>query len=310
MKNNNSGKINQTNDIKESKAIRRNPKLTRSEQIERTLITGYRKKIWNRFLEAINEYHMIADGDKIAVCISGGKDSMLLAKCFQELKAHGKFNFDVEYLVMNPGYAEENRQRIIENAKLLNIPITMFETHVFEHVEKIEKHPCFICAKMRRGHLYRKAKELGCNKIALGHHFDDVVETILIGLFYGAQYQTMMPKVKSTYHEGMELIRPLYLVREQDILSWVKKNELEFINCACKITKKEVDDANASKRAEVKQLVAELKKKYKNIDVNIFRSAQGVSLDTVLSYKLEGVEHNFLDDYYTRKRNIQNNENN
>ena len=186
---------------------KRNQKLTRVEQIERTLITGYRKKIWNRFLEAINEYQMIQDGDKIAVCVSGGKDSMLLAKCFQELKAHGKINFEIVYLMMNPGYSKEHKEKIQKNIEFLNIPITTFETHVFEHVEKIEKHPCFICAKMRRGHLYRKAKELGCNKIALGHHFDDVVETILIGMFYGAQYQTMMPKVMSTYHEGMELIR-------------------------------------------------------------------------------------------------------
>lgn len=284
---------------------KRNKKLTRVEQIERTLITGYRKKIWNRFLEAINEYQMIQDGDKIAVCVSGGKDSMLLAKCFQELKVHGKINFEVVYLMMNPGYSKEHEEKIQKNIELLNIPVTTFETRVFEHVDKIEKHPCFICAKMRRGHLYRKAKELGCNKIALGHHFDDVVETILIGMFYGAQYQTMMPKVMSTYHEGMELIRPLYLVREQDIISWMKKNELEFITCACKVTKKEIGDANASKRAEVKRLIAELKKKYKNIDVNIFRSAQSVSLDTVLSYKLEGKEHNFLDDYYTRERNIK-----
>lgn len=284
---------------------KRNQKLNKTEQIERTLITGYRKKIWNKFLEAINEYQMIQDGDKIAVCVSGGKDSMLLAKCFQELKAHGNIKFDVVYLMMNPGYSDENLEKIKTNIEILNIPVNVFETHVFEHVEKIEKHPCFICAKMRRGHLYRKAKELGCNKIALGHHFDDVVETILIGLFYGAQYQTMMPKVMSTYHEGMELIRPLYLVKEQDIISWVKKNELEFITCACKVTKKEEGDINASKRAEVKKLISELKKKYKNIDVNIFRSAQGVSLDTVISYKLEGKEHYFLDDYYTRKRNIK-----
>lgn len=291
-------------DTKGMKTERRNEKLSRCEQIERYLITSYRKKIWNRFLEAINEYQMIQDGDKIAVCISGGKDSMLLAKCFQELKAHGNLNFEVEYLVMNPGYAVENVNRIIENARTLNIPINMFKTHIFEHVEKIDKHPCFICAKMRRGHLYRKAKELGCNKIALGHHFDDVIETILIGLFYGSQYQTMMPKVKSTFHEGMELIRPLYLVRENDILSWVKKSELEFINCACSVTKKEEGDKNTSKRAEVKKLISDLKKNYKNVDINIFRSAQGVSLDTVLSYKLEGIEHSFLDDYYTRKRNV------
>ncbi len=275
------------------------------KEIERSLITSYRKKVWNKFLEAINEYEMIKDGDKIAVCISGGKDSMILAKCFQELKAHGNFNFELVFLSMDPGYEEEHAKKIVENAKLLNIPITTFKTHVFEHVDKIEKHPCFICAKMRRGHLYRKAKELGCNKIALGHHFDDVVETILVGMFYGAQYQTMMPKVLSTYHEGMEVIRPLYFVKEQDIISWTRKNELEFINCACKVTKKDDENKKNSKRAKVKALIKELKEDYKNVDVNIFRSAQGVSLDTVLSYKKEGVMYNFMDDYYTRKRNIE-----
>lgn len=279
--------------------------LQKHEEVERSLITSYRKKIWNRFLEAINEYEMIKPGDKIAVCISGGKDSMVLAKCFQELKAHGNIDFDVVFLSMDPGYEEKHAERVRANAELLNIPITVFKTHVLEHVDKIEKHPCFICAKMRRGHLYRKAKELGCNKIALGHHFDDVVETILVGMFYGAQYQTMMPKVLSTYHEGMEVIRPLYYVREQDIISWGKKNELEFITCACKVTKKAAEDKKDSKRAKVKELIKDLKQDYKNIDVNIFRSAQGVSLDTVISYKKEGELHHFMDDYYTRKRNIE-----
>lgn len=276
------------------------------QEIERSIITSYRKKIWNRFIEAINEYDMIQDGDKIAVCISGGKDSMLLAKCFQELEAHGRKNFEVVYIVMNPGYNEENKQKIIENAKLLNIPINMFETDIFEHVERIDKHPCFICARMRRGHLYKKAKELGCNKIALGHHFDDVIETVLMGMFYGAQMQTMMPKVLSTFHPGMELIRPLYLVREADILSWQKKHELEFIRCACKVTEKvNAEDDEKSKRAKMKKLIKELKKDYKNIDINIFRSAQNVNLDTVISYMVEGNTHHFLDDYYTRKRNVK-----
>ncbi len=279
--------------------------LKKYEEVERSLITSYRKKIWNKFLEAINEYEMIKSGDKIAVCISGGKDSMILAKCFQELKAHGNMDFEVVFLSMDPGYEEEHAKRVQENAQTLNIPITVFKTHVLEHVDKIEKHPCFICAKMRRGHLYRKAKELGCNKIALGHHFDDVVETILVGMFYGAQYQTMMPKVLSTYHEGMEVIRPLYYVREQDIISWGKKNELEFITCACKVTKKTAENSNDSKRAKVKALIKELKQDYKNVDVNIFRSAQGVSLDTVISYKKEGKMYHFMDDYYTRKRNIE-----
>ena len=278
--------------------------MERYQEIERSLITSYRKRIWNRFLKAITEYDLIQDGDKIAVCISGGKDSMLLAKCFQELARHGKYHFEVVYLVMNPGYQEINKQKIIENAKLLNIPITMFETEIFSHVERIEKHPCFICARMRRGHLYKKAKELGCNKIALGHHFDDVIETILMGMFYGSQVQTMMPKLPSTFHPGMELIRPLYLVREADILSWKEKNHLEFIQCACKFTEDNSrGDEEKSKRAKMKKLIQQLKKDYKNIDVNIFRSMENVNLDTVISYKSEGVTHHFLEDYYTKKRN-------
>ena len=278
--------------------------MERYQEIERSLITSYRKKIWNRFVEAIGTYDMIQDGDKIAVCISGGKDSMLLAKCFQELYNHGKRNFELVFLVMNPGYNEANKQKIIDNAKLLNIPITMFETEIFEHVTRIEKHPCYICARMRRGHLYKKAKELGCNKIALGHHFDDVIETILMGMFYGAQVQTMMPQLPSTFHPGMELIRPLYLVREADILSWKEKNGLEFIQCACKFTEDcAIHDDDKSKRAKMKKLIKELKKDYRNIDINIFRSVEEVNLDTIISYKTEGVTHHFLDDYYTRKRN-------
>ncbi len=278
--------------------------LEKYKEIERSIITSYRERIWNRFLEAINTYDLIQEGDKIAVCISGGKDSMLLAKCFQELHAHGNIKFEVVYLVMNPGYNEENKQKIIDNAELLHIPITMFETQIFEHVEQIDKHPCFICAKMRRGHLYKKAKELGCNKIALGHHFNDVIETILIGMFYGSQVQTMMPKLPSTFHEGMELIRPLYLVREADIISWQEKNELTFIKCACKFTKENTaENEEKSKRAKVKKLIKELKNDYKNIDINIFRSVEDVNLDTIISYKLEGKSHHFLDDYYSRKRN-------
>ena len=231
--------------------------MERYKEIERSLITSYRKKIWNRFIEAINVYDMIQDGDKIAVCISGGKDSMLLAKCFQELYNHGKRNFELVFLVMNPGYNEINKQKIISNAELLNIPITMFETEIFEHVARIDKHPCFICARMRRGHLYKKAKELGCNKIALGHHFDDVIETILMGMFYGSQVQTMMPKLPSTFHPGMELIRPLYLVRESDIISWAQRNNLEFIRCACKFTEESTIDEEKSKRAKMKKHLKE-----------------------------------------------------
>ena len=280
--------------------------MERYQEIERSLITSYRKKIWNRFVEAINVYDMIQDGDKIAVCISGGKDSMLLAKCFQELERHGKKNFDVVYLVMNPGYNEINKQKIISNAKLLNIPITMFETEIFEHVARIDKHPCYICARMRRGHLYKKARDLGCNKIALGHHFDDVIETILMGMLYGAQIQTMMPKLPSTFHPGMELIRPLYLVKEADIISWKEKNDLHFIQCACRFTENCTmcdNGGGGSKREEMKKLIKKLRQDYKNIDVNIFRSVENVNLDTVISYKTEGVTHHFLDDYYTKKRN-------
>lgn len=270
------------------------------EEIERALIKNYRKKIWNRFTKGIREYDMIQNGDKIAVCMSGGKDSMLMAKCFQELKKHGKIDFDLVFLVMNPGYNEENKQKIIENAKLLNIPITMFETRIFDAVAEIEDHPCYICARMRRGHLYKKAKELGCNKIALGHHFDDVIETILMGMLYGAQMQTMMPKLHSTFHPGMELIRPMYFVKEADILAWKNRYNLEFIQCACKVTEKSIicgDVGGGSKREEMKKLIKELRGRYENIDINIFRSAQNVNLDTIISYTKNGEIHNFLDEY-------------
>lgn len=278
--------------------------MERYQEIERTIITKYRKTIWNKFIKGIKEYEMIKDGDKIAVCISGGKDSMLLAKCFQELKKHGKMNFEVVYMCMNPGYNEENKQRIIDNAKLLNIPITMFETKIFDTVASIEDHPCYLCARMRRGHLYNKAKELGCNKIALGHHFDDVIETILMGMMYGAQMQTMMPKLHSTFHPGMELIRPLYYVKEADIINWRDRNELRFIQCACRFTENcsivENDDEIGA-REEMKRLVKELRKKYKNIDMNIFRSAQNVNLNTLLSYTKNGEAHSFLDDYDSKE---------
>ncbi len=270
------------------------------EEIERALIKTYRKKVWNRFTKGIREYDMIQDGDKIAVCMSGGKDSMLMAKCFQELKKHGKIDFDLVFLVMNPGYNEANKQKIIDNAKLLNIPITMFETKIFDVVEEIDDHPCYICARMRRGHLYKKAKELGCNKIALGHHFDDVIETILMGMLYGAQMQTMMPKLHSTFHPGMELIRPMYLVKEVDIIAWKNRYNLEFLQCACKVTKKCIpcgDIGGGSKREEMKNLIRELRQKYENIDINIFRSAQNVNLDTIISYTKNGETHHFLEEY-------------
>lgn len=270
------------------------------EEIERTIITTYRKTIWAKFVKAIIEYEMIQDGDKIAVCISGGKDSMLLAKCLEELKKHGKNNFELEFIVMNPGYNEINKQKIIQNSKLLNIPITMFETDIFARVEKMEDHECYLCARMRRGYLYKKAQELGCNKIALGHHFDDVIETVLMGMIYAGKMQTMMPKLKSTSHPGMELIRPLYLVREEDIISWKEKNHLEFIKCACKITERQANlklDETQSKREETKKLIKQLKTKYKNADINIFNSTKNINLDTILSYKKDRKSINFLDEY-------------
>ena len=278
--------------------------MERYEEIERSIMTSYGKRVWNKFTKAVRDYELIKEGDKIAVCISGGKDSMLMAKCFQELKRHGKVDFDVVYIVMNPGYNEINKEKIISNAKLMNIPITMFETNIFNCVFKIDNNPCYICARMRRGYLYKKAKELGCNKIALGHHFDDVIETILMGMLYGSQVQTMMPKLHSTYHEGMELIRPMYLIKEDDIISWQKRNDLEFIRCACRFTEQcemSEDGIGESKREEVKKLIKDLKKIYKNIDINIFRSVENVNLDTIISYRRGDETHHFLDDYDEKK---------
>ena len=274
------------------------------EEIEQTITKRFRKEIWKMFVKGISEYKMIQDGDKIAVCISGGKDSMLMAKCFQEIKKHRKMNFELEFIVMNPGYNEVNKQKIIDNAKLLNVPITMFETDIFSRVVHIENNPCYLCARMRRGHLYEKAKELGCNKIALGHHFDDVIETILMGMFYGSQMQTMMPKVCSTSHPGMELIRPLYFVREEDIIAWKDKNGLDFIQCACKFTEEynmSQNPGDVSKREEMKQLIKDMKKKYDKIDINIFNSVQNVNLDTIISYRRGDEYHHFLDDYGNKK---------
>ena len=280
--------------------------MERYEEIEQTITKRFRKEIWKMFVKGISEYEMIQDGDKIAVCISGGKDSMLMAKCFQEIKKHRKMNFELEFIVMNPGYNEVNKQKIIDNAKLLNVPITMFETDIFSRVVRIENNPCYLCARMRRGHLYEKAKELGCNKIALGHHFDDVIETILMGMFYGSQMQTMMPKVCSTSHPGMELIRPLYFVREEDIIAWRDKNDLDFIQCACKFTEEynmSQNPGDVSKREEMKQLIKDMKKKYDKIDINIFNSVQNVNLDTIISYRKGDEYHHFLDDYGNKKEN-------
>ncbi|MCI8309406.1 MAG: tRNA 2-thiocytidine biosynthesis protein TtcA [Clostridia bacterium] len=270
------------------------------EEIEKTITKSYRKEIWKKFIQGITEYEMISEGDKIAVCISGGKDSMLMSKCFQELKKHRKMNFDVQFIVMDPGYNQINRQKIISNAKLLNIPIIIFETNIFNSVAEIQDHPCYLCARMRRGYLYEKAKELGCNKIALGHHFNDVIETILMGMFYGAQMQTMMPKVKSTSHPGMELIRPMYYIKEADIIRWVNRNNLEFIQCACRFTENYTNCNNSdgsSKREEMKTLIKDLKKVYDNIDINIFRSVQNVNLDTIISYRKKDNIYHFLDNY-------------
>ncbi len=281
----------------------------RYKEIEKSITTTYRKKIWKKFVQAINDYDMIQEGDKIGVCISGGKDSMLMAKCFQELKRHRKINFDLEFIVMDPGYSKKNMDKIIENAKILNIPITIFNSNIFEAVTKIEDNPCYICARMRRGYLYKEAKRLGCNKIALGHHFDDVIETILMGMLYGAQMQTMMPKLHSTFHEGMELIRPLYLVKEEDIIHWRDRNNLEFIQCACKFTEdvsKSEDSIGNSKRKEVKELIKDFRNKNKYIDKNIFRSAQNVNLDTLISYKKGDKVYHFLDDYDKKEKNLSN----
>jgi tRNA(Ile)-lysidine synthase TilS/MesJ/rhodanese-related sulfurtransferase len=268
--------------------------------IEQDLRKRFRKNIWCKFTKAVREYELVKEGDCIAVCISGGKDSMLMAKLFQELKRHNKFNFDVKYLVMDPGYSPENRKIIENNAKRLNIPITIFESDIFESVFNIESSPCYICARMRRGYLYSKAKELGCNKIALGHHFDDVIETILMGMLYGAQVQTMMPKLHSTNFEGMELIRPMYLIREEHIKAWRDYNDLHFLQCACKFTDTCTtcgDNGNKSKRQEVKQLIAQLKKENPFVENNIFRSVENVNLSTVIAYKQNGEKHHFLDNY-------------
>ena len=272
----------------------------RTKDIERSIIKKFRKPIWRRFTKAIREYELVQDGDKIAVCISGGKDSMLMAKPFQELSRHGKKNFEVVFLVMNPGYNEINYQTIKDNAKILNVPITVFESDIFNIVASEEQSPCYLCARMRRGYLYSKAKELGCNKIALGHHYDDVIETILMGMLYGAQVQTMMPKLHSTNFEGMELIRPLYLIREADIIHWANYNDLHFIQCACRFTEHCAScggTEKGSKRAEIKELIHELAQKDPVIEYNIFRSVENVNLNTVIGYKQDGVRHNFLDTY-------------
>lgn len=267
-------------------------------EIERSIIKKFRKDIWSKFIKAISDYELIKENDNIMVCISGGKDSFLLAKCIQELIKHGKFPFTAHYVVMDPGYNKVNRQLIEKNAKLLNVPIEIFETNIFDVTAKVEGNPCYLCARMRRGYLYSKAKELGCNKIALGHHFDDVIETTLLSMFYGSEIKTMMPKLHSDNFEGLELIRPLYLVKESAVLAWKKYNELTFINCACRFTENcSIVDDGTSKRKEMKNLVNNLRKINPSIDNNIFTSMNNINLNCVLGTKKDGKYTSFLDNY-------------
>lgn len=269
------------------------------EKAEESIRKKFHKELWTPFAKAIVGYGLVKENDKIAVCISGGKDSFLMAKLFQELKRHNKFPFELVFMVMDPGYSAENREIIEKNAEKLGVPITIFESDIFDSVLNIEKSPCYICARMRRGHLYSRAKELGCNKIALGHHYDDVIETTLMGMLYGGQVQTMMPKLKSTNFEGMELIRPMYMIREADIKKWRDYNDLRFLQCACKFTDtcSISGGENMSKRVEIKNLIAEMKKTNPFVEQNIFKSMENVCLDTVIAYKKKGVTHRFTDDY-------------
>ena len=268
--------------------------------IELSIINKFRKTIWTKFLKGIKEYELIQAGDKIAVCISGGKDSMLMAMCMKRLQRYSKVPFEVVFLVMNPGYNEINYQKIQENAALLNIPIQVFETGIFDAVAKVDQHPCYLCARMRRGHLYKTAQALGCNKIALGHHFDDVIETILMGMLYGSQVQTMMPKIHSENYAGMQLIRPMYLVREADIIHWKQYNDLQFIQCACRFTENCTmcdNGGGGSKRQEIKTLLKQLRAVNPAVDKNIFRSVENVNLQTIISYHRGDEYHHFLDDF-------------
>lgn len=267
------------------------------QEIERSIIKTYRKEIWSKFVKAVMDYELIKTGDRVMVCISGGKDSFLLAKCIQELVRHGKYPFEAKYVVMDPGYSESNRQMIENTANELNIPIEIFQSDIFEVANKLSPNsPCYMCAKMRRGFLYNKARELGCNKIALGHHFDDVIETTLLSMFYGSEIKTMMPKLHSDNFEGLELIRPLYLVKESAIISWRDKYKLKFINCACSFTERAIGE-DISKRKEIKSLIKDLRKVNKDVDFNIFKALDNVNLDCVLSYKKDKEKHSFLEEY-------------
>ncbi len=274
--------------------------MERYEEIERSIIKKFRKPVWRQFIKGINEYKLIQENDKIAVCISGGKDSMLLAKLMQEIQRHGIMKFDLVFLVMDPGYNEINRQTIINNAELLHIPITMFESDIFDSVAGVEDTPCYLCARMRRGYLYHNAQQLGCNKIALGHHFDDVIETILMGMMYGGKIETMMPKLHSRNFEGMQLIRPMYMVKEADIIAWKEYNDLQFIQCACRFTENCTmcdNGGGGSKREEMKKLIKRLRQTSDIIDKNIFRSVHDINLGTIIGYHKGEEKRNFLDDY-------------
>lgn len=271
----------------------------RYKEIEKSIIKKFRKEIWSKFVKAVIDYKLIEEGDKVMVCISGGKDSMLMAKCVEELTRHGKVHFEAKYVCMNPGYNEENRDLILSNAKLLNINLEMFESNIFDVVfDSDGKSPCYLCARMRRGHLYAKAKELGCNKIALGHHFDDVIETTLLSMFYGSEIKTMMPKLHSTNFKGIDLIRPMYLIKEENVIAWSKYNNIRFINCACKFTLENSGiDEGTSKRKEIKNLIKKLKTINEDIDYNIFKSMDNVNLNCVLGTKKNGQYDSFLDHY-------------
>lgn len=271
--------------------------LTRCQRIEQSILKTYRKELWRPFTHAIRRYQLIRPGDKIAVCISGGKDSMLMAKLMQLLQRFSDFPFEVRFLVMDPGYNEVNRRKIESNAALLEIPVTIFETNIFQVANSTEKSPCYLCARMRRGHLYSKARELGCNKIALGHHFNDVIETTVLGMFFGSQLQAMPPKLHSTNFSGMELIRPLYCVHEDSVIAWRRYNDLEFIQCACRFIENCAASGGGSKRQEVKELLRRLKQDNPDIEKSIFNSIHAVSLDTMIGYKTHGELHSFLEGY-------------
>ena len=271
----------------------------RYREIEKSIIKKFRKEIWSKFVKAVIDYELINEGDKVMVCISGGKDSMLLAKCIEEMTRHGKVHFEAKYVCMNPGYSEANRKLILENAKTLNIDLIMYESNIFDVAYSSDgKSPCYLCARMRRGNLYAKAQELGCNKIALGHHFDDVIETTLLSMFYGSEIKTMMPKLHSTNFKGIDLIRPMYLIKEDSIIAWAKYNKLTFLNCACKFTERNANiEENESKRKEIKYLIKKLKEINEDIDYNIFKSCDNVNLNCVLGTKKDGVYKSFLEDF-------------